>query len=98
MNVSYKSFLSIISLSAIIVCCLSYNSFAQSNDDCLMCHDDKELQGSKNGKTISLYANPKTLLASIHKSNNCIDCHQNYNPEEFPHNENNNKAQCSTLS
>ena len=95
MNVSYKSFLSIISLSAIIVCCLSYNSFAQSNDDCLMCHDDKELQGSKNGKTISLYANPKTLLASIHKSNNCIDCHQNYNPEEFPHNENNNKAQCS---
>ena len=38
---------------------------------------------------------PKVLLASIHKSNNCVDCHQNYNPEEFPHNENNNKAQCS---
>ena len=70
-------------------------NFAQSNDDCLMCHDDKDLEGTKNGKTISLYANSKILSNSIHKSNNCIDCHQNYNPEEFPHNENNNKAQCN---
>jgi len=95
MNTPHRSILKIILSIATIVCCVSYSSFAQSNDDCLMCHDDKDLEGTKNGKTISLYANPKVLLASIHKSNNCVDCHQNYNPEEFPHNESNNKAQCN---
>jgi hypothetical protein len=97
--ISLRKFFSVLFKSlliSVISFLFSFNIFSQvTNDDCLMCHDDKELQGTINGKTVSLYVNPKILEASIHKSNNCIDCHQNYNPEEFPHNDANNKPQCT---
>ena len=53
----HRSFLTIISQIAIIVCCISYSSLAQSNDDCIMCHEDKELKGTKNGKDYSVFVN-----------------------------------------
>ena len=39
---------------------------AQTNDDCLMCHDDRDLKGKVNGRTRSLFISSNTLNYSIH--------------------------------
>ena len=35
------------------------NGFAQSNDDCLMCHDDDTFTMDKDGKEISIYVSER---------------------------------------
>ncbi len=45
-------------------------------DDCLVCHGDSTLTHDVNGKSTSLYVNPKTFKDSIHGSMfTCVDCH-----------------------
>ncbi|MCF6183626.1 MAG: hypothetical protein L3J56_03185, partial [Bacteroidales bacterium] len=63
------------------------NLFAQTNEDCLMCHDDKTLTAVKNGKTVSMYVNQKLLLNSVHKNMTCISCHKDAKVIDFPHSE-----------
>jgi predicted CXXCH cytochrome family protein len=71
-------------------------SFSQSNDDCLMCHDDKGLTKVKNGKTISLYVPPTSLSKSVHKSVPCASCHKDAAVADFPHPENLNPVNCGS--
>ncbi len=66
---------------------LSVNSLAQSNSDCLACHDDKMLTMERNGKVISLYVDLKKFEKSVHGSLSCVDCHTGFNPDEIPHKE-----------
>ncbi len=60
---------------------------AQSNEDCMMCHEDPELTTERKGRTISMYVNIKTLEYSVHKDVDCVFCHEDADVEEFPHNE-----------
>jgi predicted CXXCH cytochrome family protein len=83
------------SLSAIIVILVSFSSFGQSKDDCLMCHEDKALRGTKNGRSFSVFVDAKKLAASIHPDLECITCHQDLEGTEFPHTDNVKKAQCT---
>jgi predicted CXXCH cytochrome family protein len=62
------------------------NLFAQSNSDCLGCHDDPELTMEKNGKTKSISFKVASFKKNAHKGLKCIQCHQNFNPEDIPHN------------
>ena len=87
MNSYHRYFLIRVSLIAIFVCCLSILSFAQSNDDCLMCHEDKELTGTKNGKTYSVFVNVPVFTKSIHSELGCVDCHADVDPADLPHND-----------
>ncbi len=65
---------------------------AVENSECLDCHGDPEMvKELPNGKTISLYVNPKKFEASVHGQNGiaCTDCHSdieelNYE-KEVPH-------------
>ncbi len=66
---------------------LTYTGFAQSNGDCLDCHDDPELTMTKDGKEILLDVNPKRFSASAHKEVTCIECHVGFDPDEEPHKE-----------
>lgn len=59
--------------------------YAQSIDDCLMCHSDNELTMEKNGKEISLFVDENTYKASTHSKLTCVSCHKGYDPEELPH-------------
>jgi len=59
--------------------------FAQSNEDCLMCHDDPELTSMKNGKTISVFVDTNILFRSVHKKVHCISCHDDVNTEDYLH-------------
>ena len=58
---------------------------AQTNDDCLECHDDPELIIEKNGKTISLNIEPSLFTSSSHQTVQCIECHVGFDPDEEPH-------------
>lgn len=73
---------------------LSYSSLAQSNDDCMMCHEDKSLSKKEAGKTISLFVDTKTLNHSVHSKIECISCHKDLSGAEFPHEENLKKVNC----
>lgn len=68
---------------------------AKYSDDCLVCHEDKDLTMDKNGKKISLYINPSVFKASVHGGADCKDCHVGYNPEELPHNPKSSGVNCN---
>ncbi|MCB0281389.1 MAG: cytochrome c3 family protein [Calditrichae bacterium] len=48
---------------------------AQTNQDCLDCHDDPEFTTERNGREVSLHVNQNILLKSVHADHDCIDCH-----------------------
>jgi len=55
------------------------------NDECIMCHDDPEINMVKKGKTISLTVKGYTLTRSVHKNLKCTDCHKGFDPFDIPH-------------
>ncbi len=71
-------------------------SYAQTNDECMMCHEDKTLTTVKNRKEISLFVNIDKLKKSAHKKVECISCHKDLAGAEFPHKENVNKVNCGS--
>jgi cytochrome b subunit of formate dehydrogenase len=76
----------IINLILLILCFGGIGgAFAQSSDDCLMCHSEKTLEGRKGNRTISLYVDKVQADKSVHASLQCQDCHQGLNPAELPH-------------
>lgn len=59
--------------------------YAQSNDDCLMCHEDNSLTTVRNGKTVSLFVEKSIIGKSVHKNVTCASCHKDAAVAEFPH-------------
>jgi len=70
--------------------------FAQSNDDCLMCHEDATMTAKWQGTTISLYVNKANLAKSVHKNVLCASCHKDAAVKEFPHPENLKAVDCGS--
>lgn len=56
-------------------------------EECLDCHSDESLTMERKGKEISLFVNEDHFLNSIHADMSCVDCHEDFDPEEFPHRE-----------
>lgn len=67
---------------------------AQSNEDCLTCHEDNTLTMERKGKEVLLYVNVKVLQSSPHKKLSCVACHVGFNAEELPHKENITPINC----
>ncbi|HEY6438194.1 MAG TPA: cytochrome c3 family protein, partial [Ignavibacteriaceae bacterium] len=61
---------------------------AQSNEDCLMCHDDDTFTMDKDGKEVSIFVSESKFHSSSHSKLKCVTCHANFDPEEIPHAEN----------
>jgi cytochrome b subunit of formate dehydrogenase len=68
--------------------------FGQDNDECLACHEDKELTMQKGKKKISLFVDKNKLKKSVHNGANCIQCHVGFDPVSIPHTESPVKVQC----
>ncbi len=66
----------------------------QSNEDCMMCHEDPDLTTERQGRTISMFVNLRILGNSVHKDVDCVMCHEDADVEEFPHNEVLNPVNC----
>jgi len=51
---------------------------------CMACHIDENLQMEKDGKTISLFVDYENHNNSAHKDNSCVKCHANINVSNNP--------------
>ncbi len=71
-------------------------TFSQSNDDCLICHDDPALTAIRQGKTVSRYVNAAKLARSVHKDVLCASCHPDALVEDYPHPENLKPVNCGS--
>jgi hypothetical protein len=80
--------------SYILISLLPLSVFSQSNDDCLICHDDPGFKGRIKGKNVSLHLNQKTFALSVHGDLNCIDCHSNYDADDIPHTKVHSRVDC----
>jgi predicted CXXCH cytochrome family protein len=83
-------------LTAVFLTSVISSVKAQTNDDCLTCHDDPSLTKEVHGKSVSLYMTQNTLSNSVHKDLNCIDCHGDAAVTDWPHPENLEPVVCST--
>lgn len=68
---------------------------AQSNDDCMICHEDEELTRERDGREISLMIDLDKFIGSVHGEMDCIDCHGDLMDAEFPHDEELEPVDCS---
>ena len=64
-----------------------------SNEACLECHGDPELNVTREGRTLSLYVDLKVYAGSMHADAACTDCHADI--EEVPHEERLQPVDCS---
>lgn len=83
--------------SILFVTALGLNTVqAQSNEDCMMCHEDHELTMEKGGKTISVFVQESIVKKSVHADVDCAFCHEDADVEEFPHPENLKPVNCGS--
>ena len=52
---------------------------------CLECHGDRTLTMKQGGKTVSLFVDEKSAGKSVHRSLECVDCHEKFDGESVPH-------------
>jgi hypothetical protein len=89
-----KKFQLALLLLIIIVACQYSTSYAQENEDCLMCHDDPEFTTEIDDKEVSLYVSEEKFMGAVHKKLKCVSCHTGYDPEELPHKEDATHINC----
>ena len=94
-NLLQKLVYFIVSLTICLIAS-SQNIYPQTNDDCLMCHEDQTLTTERDGKEVSLFVNAKVLTHSAHGKLNCVSCHVGFNPEDLPHKENITPINCKS--
>jgi len=93
----FKRILTLQFLKPILLLCLlfwAWVSQSQTNDDCMACHEDKELTKEINGVFKSVFVNLRVLSNSPHKDLDCTMCHEGAAVEEFPHPENLSPVKC----
>lgn len=91
-----KTFFLSLLLALTLLMLTTKSTFSQTNDDCLMCHEDHSLSKIKQGKTISLYVDKNKIGKSVHKKVTCASCHKDAAVTEFPHPENLKPVECGT--
>ncbi len=90
-----RTFFAVFSFFALAVL-TSLLAFPQTNEDCETCHSDPDLKAERQGRSISLFVNPKTFSSSGHRNLRCIECHQDAAVEDFPHPERLAAVTCGT--
>ena len=71
---------------------------AQSEEDqeCMDCHDDRELFAEIDGKEVSAFINYPRYANSVHVTEGCISCHWDVDPEDLPHEDDLERVECET--
>ena len=91
-----KSLLNKTYLLSAIFLLIIFRLSAQTNEDCLACHEDQTLSAVKQGKKVSYYVNVKILKNSVHKNVACASCHKDAAVKDFPHPENLQPVSCGS--
>jgi len=79
---------------ALVVSCSA--AFAQENVECLACHGDVTMKGTKAGKTISVYVDETKFGGSVHGTLTCVSCHADLAGKELPHDVPVGRVDCGT--
>ncbi len=58
---------------------------AASDEDCMECHDDKQLTTKRNNKDVSLFVDLQKYSKSVHGKVGCTGCHPDADVKDFPH-------------
>ncbi|MCX6134181.1 MAG: cytochrome c3 family protein [Ignavibacteriales bacterium] len=69
---------------------------AQENTDCLGCHNDKSLEGTRAGRKISVFVDEKKFGGSVHAALTCVSCHEDLSGKELPHEGSLKPVKCGT--
>jgi cytochrome b subunit of formate dehydrogenase len=65
-----------VSILFLIFTGVSFSQEKMSNEDCLTCHSDKDLEAQTDrGKTLKLFVPEKPLIGSVHEGMSCTECH-----------------------
>jgi hypothetical protein len=78
-------FATYLSIGLLLIIVIAGRASAQENSDCLGCHADKGLTGTRDGKTISVCVEEGKFSKSIHGSLTCVSCHADLEKKELPH-------------
>jgi predicted CXXCH cytochrome family protein len=73
---------------------LSAQSKAETNEMCMMCHEDRELTKERNGRAVSMFVDTMLIFSSVHQNNSCISCHSDIDMDDLPHAENLEPVNC----
>jgi cytochrome b subunit of formate dehydrogenase len=55
---------------------------AQESEDCLVCHEESDLTGERDGREISVFVDPVGFAGSVHGDFTCVDCHLDLEGED----------------
>ena len=77
------------------MCAFAGVARAQEAEECLACHSDRDLTGTRKGKTISVFVDQKRFGTSVHGSLACVTCHADLAGKELPHEEDVKPAVCA---
>ena len=58
---------------------------AQTAEECLACHSDKDLTTERAGRTVTLFVEAGRFSASVHGALSCTSCHADLEGKELPH-------------
>ena len=83
-------------LSVAVLALVSFQSAAQTVDDCLACHGDKSLATERKGRTVSLFVDREVQLKSPHAKLVCVACHVGFDPQNIPHKDKVEPVNCLT--
>ncbi len=73
-------------IMGILVLCSCTAGFAQSNDECRECHGDPDVTAEgPDGIEYSVFVDEDIFSASIHGDLECIECHEEFEDADFPH-------------
>jgi hypothetical protein len=72
------------------------SAMAQSNDNCYMCHEDRGLSGTVDGRSRSMFVDERVFAKSVHAEFECNICHLDVDPEDLPHDEDLDPVDCGT--
>jgi hypothetical protein len=77
-----------------LACLWLVPAWSQENSDCLACHNDKSLTGTRAGKSFSAFIDEKKYGTSVHGSLTCVTCHADLEGKELPHAEDLAEVKC----
>lgn len=83
-------------LSVILILSTAGLLNAQSREDCLMCHSDRDLTMERRGREVSLFVDESPLKKSPHRKLLCVACHIGFSAEDIPHKEKIQPVNCMT--
>jgi len=82
-------------VAALLILIAGSPALAQGNDDCLMCHEDPDMTGSRGDVEFSTYVSSEDYAESAHAEIDCVSCHQDLDGVELPHEDDTEPVDCS---